>query len=197
MIASLRSSHPSHAEAPEPPAHLATEEDGQELAPVGPSIRTFLRGLLWEPPAPAGESAPDAPPIDAPPMALAPDAVSPLDSLFPGGARGDVDDTMASLLAGGYREDEAADDPLRGVPAHRATGELSLEHVFGDQPGSDVRASAEATPPGGHGFLNQFFAAGTSGGDAEDGGVPPSEAQASPAEDIEQFNAWLQGLRNT
>jgi hypothetical protein len=78
---------------------------------------------------------------------------------------------------------------MGGRPAHPATTELSLDHVFRD--GGNVssgRTSAGVS-------YDQFFSqpaqgTGASSDDAAAGGTP-----ASGADDIEQFNAWLQGLK--
>jgi hypothetical protein len=77
--------------------------------------------------------------------------------------------------------------PLHGMPAHRATSELSLDHVF----------KGNAAPrPDNEGFsFDRFFA-------SEAAAAPPkasgdNRAPQMPADDIAQFNAWLNGLKKS
>jgi hypothetical protein len=78
----------------------------------------------------------------------------------------------------------------RSRPAHQATTELSLDYVFRDGGG--------APPPGrapGQVSYDQFF---SQPGPAPAGSNPQEPTGAAPAsgpDDIEQFNAWLQGLK--
>jgi tetratricopeptide (TPR) repeat protein len=170
------------------PAQPAAEVARRELAHAGPSIRTFLRGILWPPAAPG--------PSPEVPLRHGDGGVGSSDALFPNGSGNPLDDTMATLLSEGYRVDEPAEGPLRGVPAHRATGELSLEQVFGGQSGSDLRTPRDGLAQGGHGFIDQFFA-GSSSAEEKGTGTPESDVQPSAGKDIEQFNSWLHGLKNT
>lgn len=119
-----------------------------------------------------------------------------VDALFPG-PRSEPDEAMAALLSTAYRLDDQTGGPLRGVPAHRATGELSLEHVFGGQSEFDVAPAQRAPTLTDRGFFDQFFAGSVSPQGDDDAEALPSDDQVSPTEDIEQFNSWLQGLKNT
>ncbi len=77
-----------------------------------------------------------------------------------------------------------APTPLHGMPAHRATSELSLEHVF--------RASDAAKPDASTFAFDRFFASDASAAPARSADGP---ASPMPPDDIAQFNAWLNGLK--
>ncbi|MEP6493816.1 MAG: tetratricopeptide repeat protein [bacterium] len=116
-----------------------------------------------------------------------------IDALFTGAGSSVADASAASALAEAFAADSAATaaaSPLHGVPAHRASNELRLDHVFkaNTPPRSDVEDEGFS--------FDQFFsddmsdpAAGTPG----DGGAPSPES----TDDIAQFNAWLNGLKKT
>ena len=79
---------------------------------------------------------------------------------------------------------------MAGNPARRAQDELSLDHVF--------RERANVADRGQPAFsFDQFFSqnAGERAGaaPADQAGAPT----ASPDDDIQQFNAWLEGLKKT
>jgi hypothetical protein len=83
--------------------------------------------------------------------------------------------------------DEPAADPLHGLPAHRATSELSLDHVF--KGAAPVRSENE-------GFsFGRFFSPDASAADPK----LPADGRVAPAapDDIAQFNTWLNGLKKT
>ena len=108
-----------------------------------------------------------------------------VDALFGGGEASPADEAAASALAGAFAGTPAA------IPAVRpATGELSLDQVFRETP---RRADAQRRESSGFSF-DQFFSEGS-------GTAPPTPPAApaapSPGEgaDIEQFNAWLEGLK--
>jgi hypothetical protein len=109
-----------------------------------------------------------------------------IDALFDeGDALGDdlvAADTLAQAFA-----PETERDPLVGRPAREASGELSLDRVF-RQP---TPAHAGEGSAGGFSF-DQFFA-GERTEDSE------ADATGKPAgdDDIEQFNAWLNGLKKS
>jgi tetratricopeptide (TPR) repeat protein len=113
-----------------------------------------------------------------------------IDALFGNRPIGSVEDSAASALAQAFAA-ESESTPLAGNPTRPATGELTLDSVFREGP-RGARA--------GQGFsFDQFFSQNVEG-DKTSGGVseePP--AGGEPAErsedDIEQFNSWLQGLK--
>jgi tetratricopeptide (TPR) repeat protein len=120
-----------------------------------------------------------------------------IDALFGNRSTGTSEDSAAAALAQAFggASDLAGPPPIPGRPAHAAKGELSLDSVFRDGPARPARSS--------QGFsFDQFFAG------AEDraarsspprGVGIPAESREAPAErgadDIEQFNSWLQGLK--
>ncbi|OYV72588.1 MAG: hypothetical protein B7Z72_04445, partial [Gemmatimonadetes bacterium 21-71-4] len=116
-----------------------------------------------------------------------------IDTLFGGGGGTAEDQGAAATLAGAFGvvvDDSAAPTPpISGAPARRATTELSLDSVFREP-------LPPATPePAGFSF-DRFFAGGTP---ARGAAVNETPAQGQPsesaAEDIEQFNSWLDGLK--
>ena len=88
---------------------------------------------------------------------------------------------------------DAREQRREARPAQRATDELSLENVFR----SADRKSGAVRQASGFSF-DQFFAEGAVGhGEArttDPTGLPSAEEAPSP-DDIEQFNAWLEGLK--
>jgi hypothetical protein len=99
------------------------------------------------------------------------------------------DTAAASTLAEAFQPEGPGTVPLEGVPAHRASSELSLDHVF-------KSGGPQAREEGGEDFsFDQFFADG-----AVDSDAAPNPSAAPPSEggdDIAQFNAWLNGLKKT
>jgi hypothetical protein len=79
------------------------------------------------------------------------------------------------------------------VPAHAASSELSLDHVF-------KSTQARRQDAEGDGFsFDQFFADELGDAAAKTGGeaASPSAKGGGPGDDIEQFNNWLNGLKKT
>ena len=118
-----------------------------------------------------------------------------IDALFSNRPPGTSEDSAASALAqafGGAAVEQAA---IVGRPARAASGELSLDSVFRDGPARPPRTSQSFS-------FDQFF---TGTGERNSGPTPartsselaaPGEAPAErSADDIEQFNSWLQGLK--
>jgi hypothetical protein len=115
-----------------------------------------------------------------------------IDALFGNRPIGSVEDSAASALAQAFAA-ESESTPLAGNPTRPATGELTLDSVFREGP-RGARA--------GQGFsFDQFFSQSVAG-DRTSGGDRPSQEVSAPGEpaersedDIEQFNSWLQGLK--
>lgn len=118
-----------------------------------------------------------------------------IDALFGNKPTGATEDSAASALAQAFGSGTTA-PPITGRPARPASGELSLDSVFRDGPSRAARTS--------QGFsFDQFFSQNPEGENT--GGTsrasqelpPPDGAPAEKsADDIEQFNSWLQGLKN-
>jgi hypothetical protein len=110
-----------------------------------------------------------------------------LGMLFSGADAAASDTAAANTLAEAFAPDGPETAPLQGVPAHRASSELSLNHVF----------RAGQRPNEGEGFsFDQFFAENA----AEDAPPPtdtPATGMPEATDDIAQFNAWLNGLKKT
>ncbi len=105
----------------------------------------------------------------------APAPVATLTQLFQGGQVSTADDRAASALAGAFGG-EGGDEP-----GSARDGQLSLEHLFRDVP---ARSSGAVT-------LDEFYE-GSTPQDARDAS---GGANGEPDADIEQFTAWLEGLK--
>jgi hypothetical protein len=118
-----------------------------------------------------------------------------IDALFGTRPASSSEDSAASALAQAFGGAAAEPAPaITGRPARAAAGELSLDSVFRD-------GARPARAP--HGFaFDQFFSPDAGGASAPatppapaaDPSVPTEPAERS-ADDIEQFNSWLQGLK--
>jgi tetratricopeptide (TPR) repeat protein len=152
-------------------------------------LAEFSNGIVSPPPArqtplssPAQAAAPE--PVASP----EPPARRSLEDLFPDTPVTARTETAAQTLATAFGRGEP-----QGRPTRAASNELSLDHVF--------RGAPEGAPPADGGFsFDQFFSdSRASGADAEaaadaapDSGRGPG---SSDAHDIEQFTAWLEGLK--
>ncbi|MEO6527800.1 MAG: tetratricopeptide repeat protein [Gemmatimonadaceae bacterium] len=136
--------------------------------------------------------------IGAPPNGRgAPAAASggTIDALFGNRPIGTSEDSAASALAQAFGASSSASaPPITGNPARQASGELSLDSVFRDGSSRGPRTS--------QGFsFDQFFSQNTEGDETSGGPIAhevstPGEPAEKSADDIEQFNSWLQGLKN-
>jgi hypothetical protein len=116
-----------------------------------------------------------------------------IDALFGNQSVGAPEDSAASALAQAFGTGDET-SPISGNPARPATGELTLDSVFREGGSRGQRTS--------QGFsFDQFFSQNvggdrTSGGGDATGDAPTSGEPAERSEDdIEQFNSWLQGLK--
>ena len=112
-----------------------------------------------------------------------------LEQLFPDTPVAPRSEAAANTLATAFGRPEP-----QGRPTRAASSELSLDKVF--------RGSSEGTPPTDGGFsFDQFFSDSRSGGDVAAAPTvsPPDSGRsgggAGDAHDIEQFTAWLEGLK--
>ena len=184
---------------------LASYDPFAEEAVAETDIDIPAPELLPNEPSAGGESAifasmPEPMPAAAPepvieppaaPMAAEPEASAPtsLEQLFPDTPVAPRSEAAANTLATAFGRPEP-----QGRPTRAASSELSLDKVF--------RGSSEAAPPADGGFsFDQFFSDSRGGGDvaaaptvsAPDTGR--SGGGAGDAHDIEQFTAWLEGLK--
>jgi hypothetical protein len=201
-VASLRS-EAAPAPAAGPPvreffARFATRRPWERAAAAAPpSDNDFAAAEpeVTEAVAPTAEPAPRAQteasrtPTES--SAPAPSGGS-IDALFGNKPAGATEDSAASALSqafGGAPEAPA----ITGNPARQATGELSLDSVF--------REGGTRGPRNSQGFsFDQFFSQNadgerTSGGPASQEKADSGEPAERTADDIEQFNSWLQGLK--
>jgi len=191
-------------------------------APEGPPVREFFARFAarrpWERAAAAappseddfGSSEPDEPgdanttlgatsqasrePRDTEAGAAPTPAGGSIDALFGNRPTGATEDSAASALSQAFGGSAPDAPPISGNPARQAAGELSLDSVFRD---GGARGARNA-----QGFsFDQFFSQ-TADGERTSGGAaasPEDPASGEPAErtadDIEQFNSWLQGLK--
>jgi len=165
-------------------------------AAAPPSEDDFAAGApeLSGPATATEEAAPTAPAAEARPTAT--DAPAPsggsIDALFGNKPTATTEDSAASALSQAFGG--TPDTPqIPGNPSRPATGELTLDSVFREGGARGGRNS--------QGFsFDQFFSQNAEG-DRTSGGPSSQEKPASgePAErtadDIEQFNSWLQGLK--
>ena len=123
-----------------------------------------------------------------------------LDALFGNRPPRTSEDSAASALAQAFGATAEAEPQIVGRPARAAAAELSLDSVFRDGPARPPRTSQSFS-------FDQFFTGNASSAASADSpadaathtsdaepthGAPPAERSA---DDIQQFNSWLQGLK--
>ena len=166
------------------------------VADAGPTIREFLASIAlgrgW-----SGNSHQPPPVADVPnerTASRAPASVTDsLGALFASAEQGSAPSgppPRADDFAAPGASEEAHTAPLPGRPSKPAASELSLDHVF-----------RHATPASGnqsHSFsFDQFFSQQAQQDVAASDAAPASEENAGLSDDIQQFNAWLEGLKKT
>lgn len=161
--------------------------------------------------APPFESASDGSPVVSPrstPRSVTPRSLTPhesqpqsggagvggtLDQLFGTAGVKSGDDDAAATLAGAFAPETSSPTPAEGRPARTAATELSLDHVFRTGP----QQSQPRRPTGGFSF-DQFFSEGGAKKEPtpnDSGAIPPAADKPGDGGDIEQFHAWLEGLK--
>ena len=125
------------------------------------------------------------------PVATAPAPAEPgrrsLEDLFPDTPITARTEAAAQTLATAFGRQEP-----QGRPTRAASNELSLDHVFRGAPESN------SAPDGGFSFDQFFSDSRTSSGDAAHTATASDTGRSSgsgDAHDIEQFTAWLEGLK--
>ena len=117
-----------------------------------------------------------------------------IDALFGNRPPSTSEDSAASALAQAFGATADTEPLIVGRPARAASAELSLDSVFRDGPARPPRTSQSFS-------FDQFFTGGAStpsapaprtSGEVAVPGEPPAERSA---DDVEQFNSWLQGLK--
>jgi hypothetical protein len=180
------------------PAEIATVEPPPDETPVheeasapaaasGPTIREFLTSILARRAAESTGVPHDNGGSSEAASADAPGA--PIDALFPDAAASEASLTAAAMLSEAFTG-ESETTRLKGLPAHRASSELSLDHVF------RTSTPAKGLDSGGSFSFDRFF----SHESVEQSPTPTPEqppSTAGSADDIAEFNAWLSGLKKT
>jgi tetratricopeptide (TPR) repeat protein len=164
------------------PAGAQAEEDRDHGALAG---LPTLDADVADAPAPPREPTPRNGDIAASPV-----AGGTLDALFGGAVVNGDDEAAASALAHAFAPTRPAGGAdIRGRPTRAAKTELSLDHVFRESGGRPSSSSARNSFS-----FDQFFSdASTASGEEHPATGESSDAAAS--DDIEQFNAWLEGLK--
>ncbi|MCC6931120.1 MAG: tetratricopeptide repeat protein [Gemmatimonadaceae bacterium] len=160
------------------PRHSAAtsgEDNGESSDPFGVTESSGSRTPSFSGVATREEAltVPDAP-------ATAPHEAPTLSELFSAGTVSGADDKAASALASAFGSGEGG-----GVsaPSESSERELSLEHLFRDVP---ERSSGAVT-------LDEFYEGSSPGSSASPS--PDGEGGEERDADIEQFTAWLEGLK--
>ena len=169
-------------------------DEGFSVAPPTPETTPNVMGTPNGTPeavAPTARPTPVSMPAQ-PPVAMAPEPVESaperrsLEELFPDPQITTRTETAAQTLATAFGRQEP-----QGRPTRAASNELSLDHVF--------RGAPEGAPAGDGGFsFDQFFSDSRSSGDVAAPTVTSDTGRSSgstDAHDIEQFTAWLEGLK--
>ena len=172
------------------PAHEAPVQ-----SPASSNVPPELAGLPMLDEGPAPESEPAPPPSQAPADQGGSDGS--IDALFGQRPVGQDDASAASALAQAFGGGASEPPAISGRPARAAAGELSLDSVFRDGGARPPRSAQSFS-------FDQFFSESAAAEPAPEPAPTPTPsqgtgAQPEPAErnadDIEQFNSWLQGLK--
>jgi tetratricopeptide (TPR) repeat protein len=116
-----------------------------------------------------------------------------IDALFSGRGPSASDVEAADALSQAFGPDKAETPPapLKGVPAHAASSELSLDHVFkSTQPRRQDADTIDFS-------FDQFFSDELGDTAPKSGTEPSANSGGAPGDDIAQFNNWLNGLKKT
>jgi hypothetical protein len=184
---------PAAAPAPAPAPAPRPVPEAEVLADAGPTIREFLGVIADFRPRVRAQSddvavAPSAPE----PTAREATVGGSLHNLFAEAERKQESANHDGMALSAPLGDAPAPEPssLRGRPATPAANELSLDHVF--------RHATPATGSGAQsGFsFDQFFSQQTQE-DAAPSDAESGESAGPQTDDIQQFNAWLEGLKKT
>lgn len=166
----------------------ATPAQSSASAKVPPELAGLP--MLDEGPAPESEPAPSAASTEQ-------GGDGSIDALFGQRPVGQDDASAASALAQAFGGGANEPPAISGRPARAAAGELSLDSVFRDGGARPPRSAQSFS-------FDQFFSESAASEPATEPAPTstPSQGtgtQSEPAErnadDIEQFNSWLQGLK--
>jgi len=164
---------------------------------AAPAAAPELSGLPMLDDEPVGDARQSVPSESSAPAPSEGAGEGSIDALFGQRPVGPADASAASALAQAFGN--AADDapPISGRPARAAAGELSLDSVFRDGGARPPRNAQSFS-------FDQFFSESAASEPAAEPGPAPTPSQGTSAQneaaernpdDIEQFNSWLQGLK--
>jgi tetratricopeptide (TPR) repeat protein len=191
-----------HAAAATPPSNDDFASFDAVPEPV-PASSAPMSGAAFEPsaepasmPAPARQTPSSVMSTGVERGAATQGAGGSIDALFGNRTVRTSEDSAASALAQAFGGGAEPPPAITGRPARAAAGELSLDSVFRDAPPRPPRASQNFS-------FDQFFSPESATTEREPAAPAPPAADPTaatePAErsadDIEQFNSWLQGLK--
>ncbi|MGQ0639986.1 MAG: hypothetical protein ACT4P6_04310, partial [Gemmatimonadaceae bacterium] len=171
-----------HVQSYEPAASVASVSSVSSVSSTpaaarvdaaGQSMRSFL-GVLARRRAPMRRREPAR---EQPVSVISEPQASGLSALF--GSSSGADDGAAAVLAGAFAQPNAEGEAFPGRPTRAAAQELSLGAVFGS--GAAPSAARAAS-------FDEFFSTGS----ANESVRSPLDEEGS---DMEQFTAWLEGLK--
>jgi hypothetical protein len=177
-------------------ARIAARRPGERSAAAAPPADSDFASPQSDFAGEESAAPPSSPQSSAPPTSGEQRPGGSIDALFGNQPIGTTEDSAASALAQAFGGSGAGADapPIAGNPTRQASGELTLDSVF--------REGGARGPRSSQGFsFDQFFSQNvdgerTSGGDRTSGEVPaPGEPAERSEDDIQQFNSWLQGLK--
>ena len=163
----------------------------EAVAEAGPTIRDFLVGIA-EFRIRAGASPNDLAPT---PAAVPPAPAAETPRASQPSRDGTVGDSLHDLFAGAADARPSPSPEPAALPGRAATPaptELSLDHVFRHATpaaGGQVQSSSFS--------FDQFFSQQAQQDVAASDAEPASESASGEGDDIQQFNAWLEGLKKS
>jgi hypothetical protein len=172
----------------------ASEPTMERSSDASHEVASALQGLPMLDDGPLPEAEPEPSPQAPTPQGAGKGSI---DALFGERSVNQADASAASALAQAFGGEQKESPAISGRPARAAAGELSLDSVFRDGGARPPRSAQSFS-------FDQFFSESAASEPPATPGpaATPSQgtgAQPEPAErnadDIEQFNSWLQGLK--
>jgi tetratricopeptide (TPR) repeat protein len=184
---------------PAPPEPELVTPAPAAVPEAGPTIREFLESIAAFRPHSGNSHTPQPvaePPNEPPPRLTSGSVTDSLGALFTSAEQGSTaaasppppraDDFVARS---GSEIEDAFPAELPGRPSKPAASELSLDHVF--------RHATPATGSPSHFSFDQFFSQQAQQDVAASDSEPSGAQNAGLSDDIQQFNAWLEGLKKS
>lgn len=179
-----------------PAQSMPDELPPEQSTPVRP---TPARSTPVSPFAAAGTPTPVKPTLVRATPGSSETVSGSIDALFSGASASSADSDAAAALSQAFATDapEAPEpEELPGKPAHAASNELSLDHVFKSTPPRAKEGESDSFS------FDQFFADDLAQGAPKSGAEPPAApgkgtSGGDAGDDIAQFNNWLNSLKKT